>query len=118
MLPFDDEILERVATDSGVTETALREAAASVQATLAGHPGLTVDGLVYEWRQAFRDDPLVERRPDAWILRVPERVWADVRDRAAVPENVEDALTALHATEVNGEQSSERDGVVLVVARE
>ncbi|WP_218778854.1 hypothetical protein, partial [Halobacterium hubeiense] len=63
MLPFDDETVTQVAADAGVTESALREAAKSVQATLADFPGLTVDGLVYEWRQAFREDPLVERRP-------------------------------------------------------
>ncbi len=113
MLPFDDQTVARVAADNDVTEAALREAAASVQAMLADYPGRSIDGLVYEWRQAFRDDPLVERRPDAWILRVPERVWADVRERAGVPDDVEDALVALYATEADGE-----DGVALVIARD
>ncbi|GAA0265927.1 hypothetical protein [Halobacterium noricense] len=114
MLPFDDETVARVAADSGVTEAKLREAATSVQATLADYPGRSIDGLVYEWRQAFRDDPLVERRPDAWILRVPERVWVDVRERADVPDDVEDTLTTLYATETDGKA----DGVVMVIARD
>ncbi|MCD2204480.1 hypothetical protein [Halobacterium sp. KA-6] len=114
MLPFDDETVARVAADSGVTETALRDAAESVQATLADYPGRSVDGLVYEWRQAFRDDPLVERRPDAWILRVPERVWVDVRERADVPDDVQNALVALYATETDETE----DGVALVIARD
>lgn len=67
---------------------------------------------IHEWRQAFRD-PLVERRPDAWLLRVPERVWADVRERADVPEAIEETLLALYATETEGE-----DGVALVIARD
>jgi hypothetical protein len=113
MLPFDDQTVARVAADSDVTEVELREAAESVQATLADYPGRSVDGLVYEWRQAFRDDPLVERRPDAWLLRVPERVWTDVRGRADVSHDVEDALVALYATETDGE-----DGVALVIARD
>lgn len=113
MLPFDDQTVARVAADNDVTETELREAAASVQAMLADYPGRSIDGLVYEWRQAFRDDPLDERRPDAWILQVPERVWTDVRERADVPDDVVAALVALYATETDGE-----DGVALVIARE
>lgn len=114
MLPFDDETVARVAADSGVSEAALRGAAGDVQATLEDYPGRSVDGLVYEWRQAFRDDPLLERRPDAWMLNVPERVWVDVRERANVSEELADALAALHATEAD----DERDGVALVVARD
>jgi len=110
---FDDETIARVAADAGVSEAALREAAASVQSTLEAS-GRSVDGLVYEWRQAFRDDPLVERRPDAWLVRVPDRVWADVRERAGVGDDLADALPELYATAV-GEQG---DGVALVVARE
>ncbi|WP_353635404.1 hypothetical protein ABSL23_11175 [Halobacterium sp. NMX12-1] len=47
MLPFDDETVSRVAADGGVTEATLRDAAASVQATLSDYPGRSVDGLVY-----------------------------------------------------------------------
>ncbi|NIB99462.1 hypothetical protein [Halobacterium sp. R2-5] len=114
MTPFDDETVAHVAAGSGVATEALREAAEDVQATIGDYPGLTVDGLVYEWRQAFRDDPLVERRPDAWVLSVPERVWVDVCERAEISEETAAALAALYATEVEGE----RDGVPLVLLRE
>ncbi|MUV59509.1 hypothetical protein [Halobacterium sp. CBA1126] len=117
MLPFDDETLARVAADTDVEQAALREAAAAVQSTLSTFPGRTVDGLVYEWRQAVRADPLVERRPDAWVLRVPDHVWVDVRDRAGVSEDVVDALLALYATETGTETASDDDGVPLVVGR-
>jgi len=112
--PFDDETISRVAADSGVATETLREAAEDVQATIGDYPGLTVDGLVYEWRQAFRDDPLVDRRPDAWVLSVPERVWVDVYERADIGEETAAALAALYATEIEGE----REGVPLVLLRE
>ncbi|MCD2199430.1 hypothetical protein LPA44_05900 [Halobacterium sp. KA-4] len=114
MLLFDDETVARVASDSGVPEPALREAVESVQATLDDFPSRSVDGLVYEWRQAFRDDPLVERRPDTWILRVPERVWVDIRERADVPDDLVDALVSLYETEADATE----DGVALVIARD
>lgn len=116
-IPFSDDAVAAIAADAGVSETALRAAAVDVQAALAEYPGRTLDGLVYEWRQAFRRDPLVERTPDAWVLRVPERAWADVRERAGVDDDVADALEALHGTgaAADGER---QDGVVLVVARD
>ncbi|MFB6269959.1 MAG: hypothetical protein ABEH83_08455 [Halobacterium sp.] len=121
-IPFSDETVSAVAADADVSESALREAAVAVQATLADYPGRTVDGLVYEWRQAFRVDPLIERRPDAWVLRVPERVWADVVERSAVDGGVggavAGALATLHETGIGGVDSDREDGVVLLVARE
>ena len=92
-----------------------------MQAAVAEYPGVTVDGLVYEWRQAFADDPLVERTPTAWVLRVPERVWGDVTDRAGVRDDLKPALRALHGTEtpegVEDEEPADADRVTLVLSR-
>jgi hypothetical protein len=117
-IPFSEADVHSVADAVGVDSAALREAASSVQSTLGDYPGRTVDGLVYEWRQAFRHDPLVERTPDAWVLRVPERVWADVRERAGVDDAVVHALLALHERRAEDADSDREDGVVLVLARD
>ncbi|WP_336037505.1 hypothetical protein [Halobacterium yunchengense] len=115
-VPFSDEAVAGVAGDYGVPERDLRRAAAKVQSTVADQPGRTVDGLIYEWRQAFADDPLVERRPTEWVLCVPERVWTDVRSRANVRDVLEAALLELHRRGAGGGVDCE-DGVVLVVGR-
>lgn len=119
--PFDDRTVSRVADTLGVREADLAESVRSVQAAIAEYPGVSVDGLVYEWRQAFAEDPLVERTPTTWVLRVPERVWTDVTDRAGVREDVEPALRALHGTETpdDVEESEPDDGdrVTLVLSR-
>jgi hypothetical protein len=119
--PFDDRTVSRVADTLGVRERDLAESARSVQAAVSEYPGVTVDGLVYEWRQAFAADPLVERTPTAWVLRVPERVWVDVTNRAGVREDIEPALRALHGTEtpegVEAEAADDADRVTLVLSR-
>jgi len=119
--PFDDRTVSRLADTLGVREADLAESARSVQAAVAEYPGVTVDGLVYEWRQAFADDPLVERTPTAWVLRVPERVWNDVTDRAGVRADVEPALRALHGTEtpedVEETEPTDAERVTLVLSR-
>jgi hypothetical protein len=119
--PFDDRTVSQVADTLGVRESDLAESVRSVQAAIADYPGVSVDGLVYEWRQAFADDPLVERTPTAWVLRVPERVWRDVTNRAGVRDDVEPALRALHGSETpNDVEESEPDDaerVTLVLSR-
>ena len=119
--PFDDQTVSRVADTLGVREADLAESARSVQAAISDYPGVSVDGLVYEWRQAFADDPLVERTPTAWVLRVPERVWRDVTNRAGVRDDVEPALRALHGTEtpddVEETEPEDADRMTLVLSR-
>lgn len=119
--PFDDQTVSRVAATLGVRESVLAESARSVQAAISDYPGVSVDGLIYEWRQAFADDPVVERMPTAWVLRVPERVWNDVTNRAGVRDDVEPALRALHGTEtpedVKEDEPGDAERVTLVLSR-
>ncbi|WP_232702129.1 hypothetical protein [Halobacterium wangiae] len=76
---------------------------------------------VHEWRQAFRENPLVERTPTRWVLRVPERVWADLCNRAGVRDDLRPALAMLHETESVDEEDEEPDDdverVTLVLGR-
>ena len=62
-LPFDDALVEEHAVQHDLAPADLREALRAVQATADRHVG--VDGLVYEWRGAFAEDPLVARSPGA-----------------------------------------------------
>ena len=118
--PFDDRTVSRVADTLGVSERDLTASVRDVQAAIADYPGVTVDGLVYEWRQAFAEDPLAERTPTTWVLRVPERVWWDVTNRAGVRDDVEPALRALHGTatpaDIENDETAD-DRVTLVLSR-
>jgi hypothetical protein len=119
--PFDDRTVSRVAATIGVGERDLAAAARDVQRAVGEYPGVSVDGLVYEWRQAFAVDPLVQRTPTAWVLRVPERLWRDVTNRAGVREEVEPALRALHGTETPDDLEAldgDTERVTLVLARD
>lgn len=125
--PFERDAIADVADAVGVSESDLVEAAGAVQAAVGDYPGASVDGLVYEWRQAFADDPLVERTPTRWVLRVPERVWTDLCNRAGVRDSLRPALASLHAKEVadveadgggrGNKNDADDDRVPLVLAR-
>ena len=117
--PFGRDAVRDIAEVYGVDERALADAAASVQAAVGNYPGASVDGLVYEWRQAFADDPLVERTPTRWVLLVPERVWRDLCERGGVRDDLRPVLAALHASASVEERTSEEDDerVPLVLAR-
>jgi len=119
--PFDDRTVSRLADTLGVREADLAESARSVQNAVAEYPGVNVDGLVCEWRQAFADDPVVDQTPTAWVLRVPERVWTDVTNRAGVGDDVEPALRALHGSEtpdgVEETEPEDAERVTLVLSR-
>jgi len=116
--PFGRDAVREIADVYGVSERDLSDAAASVQAAVGNYPAASVDGLVYEWRQAFSEDPLVERTPTRWALLVPERVWTDLCERGGVREDLRPALASLHAapsTAEVGDTDDER--VPLVLAR-
>ena len=119
--PFERDTVDRVASTFGVSESELASAAGSVQVAVDDYPGTTVDGLVYEWRQAFREDPLVERTPARWVLRVPERVWNDLCNRAGVRDSLRAPLASLHATAADSDETAAVDDdverVTLVLGR-
>ncbi|MFC3476389.1 hypothetical protein [Halobacterium litoreum] len=115
--PFGRGAVRDIADVYGVDERALADAAASVQAAVGNYPGATIDGLVYEWRQAFAEDPLVERTPTRWVLLVPERVWTDLCERGGVRDDLRPVLAALHASAFTGERDEDDERVPLVLAR-
>jgi hypothetical protein len=97
-LPFDDALVEEHAVQHDLALADLREALRAVQATAGRHVG--VDGLVYEWRGAFAEDPLVARSPEVWELVVETRVWRDFAERCDLDRRSLRAVMAVHAAHV------------------
>lgn len=93
--PFASETVERVAAERSIDAAALAAAVRDVQAAAERYVG--VDGLVYEWRTAFRADPLVARSETAYVLRVEPRVWAEFADHGGLTDEATGAVKAVHA---------------------
>ncbi|QLC34415.1 hypothetical protein EFA46_009415 [Halarchaeum sp. CBA1220] len=116
--PVSRAAVERVADDSDLSVEALRAALGDLQSLASDSPGVaSVDDLVYEWRTAFRDDPLVERTPDAYYLAVPARVWADFAERLDWSDAERDAVEAVHATTLSNARETDVDGLPMVLGR-
>lgn len=95
--PVSSATVSDVAADADLSADALRAALGELQSLASDSPGVaSVDDLVYEWRTAFRDDPLVERTPDAYYLAVPARVWADFAERLDWSDAERDAVETAH----------------------
>lgn len=112
---FDDVVIETVARERDFDVTALRDLVRRQQETVRGLPG--VDDIVYEWRNAFASDPLVERRADCYFLAVPGHVWPEFAAALSVSTDELNALRAVHDRQfraVLGDESGDRDAIILV----
>jgi len=115
--PITEATVAAVAADAAVSEETLRESLVALQSLASDAPGVeTVDDLVYEWRRAFREDPLVERTAEAYYLVVPARVWADFANRLGWGAETREAVEAAHAAAFR-ERHGERDGAPMTLAR-
>lgn len=108
VLAFDAELLERVADERPVSHGELADALERLQTTAERHIG--VDGLVYDWRNAFEADPVLDRRADAYELVVEPAVWRDFANRCEFDDQLLRAVMAVHAGQVrhNAESRGER----------
>jgi hypothetical protein len=112
---FDDAVVAAVARERGLDPTALRSLVCRHQEAVRSLPG--VDDLVYEWRQAFATDPLLERRPDAYYLALPGHVWPEF---AAGLDADGDELAAIrdvherHVRRALGDALGDREPMLLV----
>jgi len=118
-MSFEEGVVESVAAEHDLDAATLHGALADLQGLVAGHDEVGgVDGLVYEWRRAYPRDPLVERTPDRYYLAVEERVWADLAERLALPEDVAAGARAVHARALERATDAAPDaGVGLVLDR-
>lgn len=91
---FDDEIVATTATDADVPQAALDDMITRQQELVREYPG--VDNLVFEWRRAFPNDPLVRRTERAYYLVVGEHVWTDFQSRLDLSDDDLRTLRTVH----------------------
>ncbi|WP_435096231.1 hypothetical protein [Halarchaeum sp. P4] len=116
--PVSRATVEAVAADAPLSVADLSDALGALQSLASDSPGVeSVDDLVYEWRTAFRDDPLVERTSDAYYLSVSGRVWADFADRLDWSDEERAAAEAAHAAAFTDDQADDVEDVPLVLGR-
>lgn len=117
-MAFDSDLVAAAAADRQVTVAALEGALADLQGLVAGHTEVGgVDGLVYEWRQAYRHDPLLERTPDRYYLAVAVRVWTDFEQRLEFEEPTAAAVREVHARATRRAVGSPERGAPMVLER-
>lgn len=92
---FDSTVVDDVAWEFDCTPDSLAALARDHQESVRALPG--VDDIVYEWRRTLPVDPLVERRSDAYFLRIESAVWAEFTDALALGDDEAAALVAVHA---------------------
>lgn len=113
---FEESVLAAVAADHGHTVEELRTLVRRHQSLAARLPG--VENLVYEWRKQFPNDPVVERREEAYYLSVAEGVWPEYAEALSLSAAEERALRAVHrkqlAAVTGGRPTGERGAMVLV----
>lgn len=73
-----------------------RELVARHQQAVRDLDGITVDGLVYEYRTQFHRDPLVAQDETAYYLSVRSHVWAEFADRMGLTDDETGRLKAAH----------------------
>jgi hypothetical protein len=110
---FDSGGIEAVARDRGLAPEAVRDLIRDHQLAVRRLPG--VDDLVYEWRRTFPQDPLVDRRADAYYLALPRHVWPEFG--TGLSDGELRALRAAHerqfGTEFGVDELAARDPMVL-----
>lgn len=101
-------MIEAAAERHDVDSDALSAALETLQEAAERHIG--VDGLVYDWRNAFPEDPVLERRPDAYELVVDPRVWREFGERCGFEDSTLRAVVAVHADQVQRNAEQRGDG--------
>jgi hypothetical protein len=99
-----------------------RELVARHQNAVRNLDGVTVDGLVYEYRTQFHQDPLVTQDETAYFLSVRGHVWDEFGDRIGLSDEELDRLKEVHAeqfaTSVGEEPGDAGNGEALILAKE
>lgn len=97
-----------------------RALAAKHQQGVRNLEGVTVDGLVYEYRTQFHQDPLITQDGTAYYLSVRGHVWDEFADRLDLSDEELARLKAIHAEqfaasvgEEAGDEAGEGDPLIL-----
>ncbi len=115
LAPFDDRVFAAVAEEYDASTTTLRDLVRRQQELVRRLPG--VDDIVYEWRKGFPNDPVVERREEAYYLSVADTVWPEFAAALSLDEREAALLQAVHRRQlesvVGGRPTGERGAMVL-----
>ncbi|WP_224336482.1 hypothetical protein [Haloprofundus halobius] len=104
---FDPDLVSSVAADSETTPDVLSELLVRHQQSVRDLPG--VDDIVYEWRKALAENPVVERRDDRFLLSVPSHVWPEFASALSLSDDELAALRAVHAQQMRADVSEDAD---------
>ena len=84
--------------------------------------GVTVDGLVYEYRTQFHQDPLVTQDATAYYLSVRGHVWDEFAERLGLSDEELARLKRRHAEQFEasvGERADEAgSGEAMILTKE
>ncbi|AUV81546.1 hypothetical protein C2R22_07655 [Salinigranum rubrum] len=115
LAPFDDRVFDAVAEEYDASTTTLRDLVRRQQELVRRLPG--VDDIVYEWRRGFPNDPVVERREEAYYLSVADTVWPEFATALSLDDREATLLRAVHRRQleasVGGRPTGERGAMVL-----
>jgi hypothetical protein len=115
LAPFDDATFAAVAREFDVPAATVRDLARRHQELVRRLPG--VDDVVYEWRNGFPNDPVIERRPDVYFLSVAETVWPEYVAALSLDEEEAAVLRAVHRRQleasIGGRPTGDRGAMVL-----
>ena len=109
-----------------LTDESDRDLVARHQQVVRALEGVTVDGLVYEYRTQFHRDPLVTQDGTAYYLSVRSHVWKEFADRMDLSDDELARLKAIHAEqfaasvgeEGSGEKASDADETAMILTKE
>jgi hypothetical protein len=79
---------------------------------------VTVDGLVYEYRTQFHQDPLVTQDGTAYYLSVRGHVWDEFADQLDLSNDELANLKEIHAEQFAASVGGEADQDALILAKE
>ena len=101
-----------------VTDEDDRALVARHQRAVRDFEGLSVDGLVYEYRTRFHQDPQVARDETAYYLSVRDHVWDEFGDRMGLSEAELARLKAAHAGQFEASVGEPADDAAMILTRE
>jgi hypothetical protein len=105
-----------------VTDESDRELLARHQQAVRDLEGVTVDGLVYEYRTQFHRDPLVTQTETAYYLSVRGHVWDEFAERLDLSDEELTQLRRVHeaqfAASVGEDVGEAGNGEALILTKE
>ncbi|MFC4451444.1 hypothetical protein [Halorussus aquaticus] len=101
-----------------ITDETDRELVARQQEAVRELDGVTVDGLVYEYRTQFHRDPLVTQSETAYYLSVRDHVWSEFAERMGLSDDERERVKRAHAEQFAASVGEEAEGEAMILTKE